>query len=178
MAENFFLQLFYSALDFLWGSFVVSLVVFLFALLALIVRRKIAKRFNLSWVKSTVIVLFVLLFCTVFSVYFFPWSQTLNVPRQSVPQEFEDSLQSQVGFLFVVLLRLLIVSFVLTLLVFPSVLVGSFLLEWFSTKTRLPFVARFFAATFISTALVSYVLLFLAPFILPGVLFMIFFGFG
>ncbi len=179
MAENIFQQLALSAFDFLKGVLFFSIPVFFFVLIALIARRLISKRFNLSWLKSTAIVTFVMLLCLVCAVYAFPLIEAFSVPDyENIPPEFQEPLADQVLFFFSEILRLVLASAIISLLLFPLILAGSFVFDWISGKTKLPFVIRLFGAVFVSTAIASYFLFFVFPFALPGILFMIFFGLG
>lgn len=178
MAENFFLELLLSVIDFLRGAFIYSLPVFLFTMVAVVARRLAAKRFKLSWITSTMLVTFFMTLSLVTALYLSPIIQAFQEPSYTLPPELEPSILEKAYFVFLQAVRLLAVSVVLSLLLLPLELVGSFFFDWLSKKTNWTFVVRLYAAVFATTLLAAYFAFFVFPFMLSGIVYMIFYGFA
>lgn len=174
-----FLSLFFFALDFVKGNFFVSVIVFLFVFFGALARQRLELAFKLSWFKSTLIVSFVFVLCLVSVVFFLPFIQASRIPvSYSVPIELQEDFSFQAKTFIFVILRLLIVSFLLQALILPGILAGAFLFDWISEHWGFFYFLRIFVPVFIIASIYSFFALFVFPFSLPGILFLVFFGFN
>lgn len=178
MAENFFLELLLSMLAFLRGVFIYSIPVFLFTMVAAIARRMTARRFKLSWIASTAIATFFMMLSLTTALYLSPIIQAFQEPSYTLPPELEPTLSEKAYFVALQTIRLLAVSVVLSLLLLPLELLGSFVFDALSKKTGWPFVVRVYAGVFATTLLAAYFAFFVFPFALAGIIYMIFYGFA
>ena len=178
MAENFFIELALSMLDFLRGAFIYSIPVFLFTMVAVVARRLAAKRFKMSWITSTMLVTFFMTLSLVTALYLSPIIQAFQEPSYTLPPELESPLSEKAYSVALQAIRLVAVSVVLSLLLLPLELAGSFVFEWLSKKTGWTFIVRLYAAVFVATLLAAYFAFFVFPFAISGIVYMIFYGFA
>lgn len=177
MAEFVFFDLLFSGFDLLRLSVIFSIPAFVLVFLASRVRFWAAKRFHLSWIRSTAVVSFAFVLCLVVLVYFFPIALLVPSALQSdVPPEFAETPLAYLMLFVLAFIRLVLSAAVITLLLFPVIFVGSFLFDWLSSKTRFGFVIKLYLAVLACTVLSWYFLLFIAPFVLPGIIYLVFFG--
>lgn len=176
MAQDLLSNILFSALDFGKGVFLVSLLVTVFVFCAWVAKQRLQKRFGLSWIKATSLVTLAMVFCLVCVVFFLPLIGTS--PGYEIPQELQEPLPNQIGFFFFEIFRLFFSSVVISFLLLPLVLIGSFVFDYLAAKTKLAFIFRLYLSVLCTTAIASYFLIFLAPFVLPGVFYLVFVGFG
>ena len=112
------------------------------------------------------------------ALYLSPIIQAFQEPSYVLPPELEPTLQENAYFTGLQAIRLLAVSVVLSLLLLPLELAGSFVFDYLGKKTGWPFVARVYAGVFATTVLAAYFAFFVFPFALPGIVYMIFYGFA
>lgn len=177
MAQNTVLDILFGLIELVKGAFLLSIPVFVFVFIAIFVRRALAKKYKWNWFKSSIITTYFLVFSLVFVLYALPILQVLTIPGQIVFPEFQPTILEQFVPLVIQFARLLIVALLLTFLLMPIEFVGLFLFEKISEKTKHAFSVRLFATVFITMAVVSIVFLFIAPWIVTGILYLIFFGF-
>lgn len=178
MVENFLLELFLSIVDFLKGSFIYSIPVFLFTMVAIVAQRLIVKRFKLSWVSSTILVTFFMVLSLVTALYLLPIIRAFQEPSYTLPPELEPLLEEKVYSFLLQAVRILAVSVVLSLILLPLELMGAFVFDWLSKKTNWTFLVLVYASIFVTVVLSAYFAFFVFPFAIPGIIYLIFYGFA
>ncbi len=178
MAENTGLEIVFSIIDLLKGAFLLSLPVFLFVFVAVLVRKALEKKYKWNWFKSSIMTTFFLVFSLVFVLYVTPASSVfLSGTQPPILTSLAPTLAQTIGSLFVQFVRLIVVSILLTFLLMPVEFVGLFLFEQVSQKLKIAYSIRLFITVFLATLVCSVFLIFVMPWIIPGILFLIFFGF-
>jgi len=177
MALDPLTNLLFSALELIKGSFLLSIPVFLLAWIGAWVQQKLTNRLHFSWVISAWGTLFILTLLLVTGVYYLPLLSLAGAsPLGVIPSEFQDTfyevmLQHVLNFV-----RLLVVSLILSLILMPLAFIGSFLRASLSHRFKWPAWGILYATIFLLTLLVSIGILFLIPWILPGIWSLIFYG--
>lgn len=175
MAENVFMVFFVSVLDFLKGVALFSIISIFFVLAGSFFQKLLMQKLKLKWVHATMIAVYIICLACVFAIYVYPLFLADLVPSY-IPPYLASPVTDQAYMFLLQGVRLLIVSLALTVLLLPVILIGAFLFDWLSKKTRLGFALRLSLSVFIVNAIAWYFILFYLGFIIPGILFMIYFG--
>ncbi len=178
MPNNFFIDLLVSVFDFLRGAFLLSVVIFFLFLIGYFFSRKILeKKFNLSWMQKTFLssfFVFVLLL-----LVFFVWpviEAFLAVDLGVVPEPLKMTLPEFFYLIVSLLVKLIVASFIFSLLVLPLAFFGVFVFDFISKRFNWNTFINFFLACFASTILGYFLVLFLFPWIIAGALYLVYFG--
>lgn len=177
MAENFFLNIIFSFFDLAKGSAIVSIPVFVFVFVASLARKWLEKKYKWSWIKSSFVTTYFLVFSFVFVLYTFPIVQAfLEAGEETVLPEFAPTPLEIIVPIFLQSARLLLVALILTLLLLPLEFVGLYLFEKISQRVRAAFSVRLFLAVFLVTLFTFATVIFFAGWVFSGIIYLIFFG--
>jgi len=177
MVLDLIANIFFSIAYLLKGAIFYSFFTYIIVLVAVYVRKIIAEKFKLNWLLSTAIVTYLVLFLIIFVIYLTPFFTSIGETQTGIiPEPFaQTNLEIVIGIIFV-FLRLVLVVAVLTLLVLPLEFIGVFIFEQIEERNPKGYYLNIALATFATVLITSIVVLFLAPWIIPGVLFLIFFS--
>lgn len=164
-----------AVFGFLRGVFLVSIIVFLLSLIGVWLFKRIKKKYNFSWFKAVLLASFLEILVLTAVVYFFP--AYLGYSQQTygiLPPELAPTLAETIISFLVLLLRVLIVSLILTIFLLPLEFIASLVFEKLSPK--LPQILRQFIAVFASTLVGGICIFLLFPWIIPGIVQLLFFA--
>lgn len=179
MAADLLASAFFSVLDLLRASAFSLLPALVLALVVRALRRWLAETKGWSWLKSAFVATFIVLALLVNLVYWPDWISTLGKATYGeVPPQFQYTLPENLFGYAVNLVRLLFVSLLLALLALPIELVALALKEHAERRHGLhgllALALGLYGALFLTWAAV----LFLFPWAISGLLYLVFFGFG
>jgi len=180
MAANLLASAFFSVLDLSKISAFSLLPALVLALLVRALRRWLAETRGWSWLKSAFVATFIVLAILVNLVYWPDWISTLGKATYGqVPAQFQYTLPETLFGYAVNLARLLFVSLLLALLALPVELVALALKEHAERRHAfgrglLALALGLYGALFLTWAVV----LFLFPWAISGLIYLVFFGFG
>ncbi len=178
MAQDTLSLILFSILDLLKGSLIFSIPVFAFVFIAIFVQKALSKKYQWTWFKSSAITTYFFMFSLASVLYVLPiidvftTTQTVSVLPEFAPTPLEIVLPIILQFV-----RLLVVALILSFILMPLEFVGLYLFEAISKKTKVSYSVRLFLAVFLSTLFTLAITIFLAPWIITGLIYLIFFGF-
>ena len=179
MAQDIFLLAFFSLLDLLKGSIIFSIPVFVFVFVAIFVRKALAQKYGWQWFSSSLVTTYFLVFSLVLVIYALPIVDVNNsVQNYPILPELAPTPLEIAAPILLQFFRLLVVALILAFILMPIEFVGLFLFEKISQKIRAAYVVRAFLAVFASTFFSLAIIIFLVPWIVPGIIFLIFYGFA
>lgn len=177
--------------NFLIGTALLALPVAVIVFLANVLRKKLAQKFKLSWIKSVFLSSFIAMLVLTTIIYSFPAltvsvsPYTDNLPPTittelveqngdlvEIPATMDESVFDYIAFYSVTAIRLIIVAFVLTALLLPLQIIGSFVFERIQKKNKNYWIA-FYIACFSGTLVFAIVMLFF-PWLLSSLFYYIF----
>ncbi len=177
MAENDLLLLLFAVIDLLKGAFLVSIPAFAFVFIAVLVRKALAKKYKWNWFSSSLVTTYFLVFSMTLVLYITPYfDATAGLAPQVVPPELQQTPAEFFAPFAAQFARLLIVALLLALLLMPIEFIGLFLFEKISERLHFAYSIRLFLATFLVSLFCSFIIIFVAPWIITGILYLIFFG--
>lgn len=184
MAMDIVSDILLSLFGLLQGSLVTSVPVFVLVLLGSLLKEKIQKKYpSLKWLQASAVSTFILLFVLIFIMYYSPVVSSIGQETiGTIPPQLSPDLTTFILTNLFVFLRLVFVVAVLTLIILPLELIGSFIHD--SLKGRFPELNRLiiiYASVFASTVIAALLAIWLLPLVLgidviTGVLFFIYFG--
>lgn len=127
-----------------------------------------------SWLKSTFAATYLVFLVLLIIAYFVPAGLGIRESALgTMPEALSATLFEQVlGYLFI-LVRLLVLTAFFSVLVLPLEFLGIFFFEWFSSKTKNGLAAKILAV-WLTVLVTTAVVLFLIPWIVPGLLYLIY----
>jgi hypothetical protein len=177
MVENLVLDLLLSAFDFLRGSFILSIPVFLLFLLGYFFSKKFLEKFNLKWIQKTFVATYFVFILLLLVFFIWPVIEAfLVVDNGVIPEPLRMTLGEFLYLVFSLLVKMLVVAFILSLFVLPLAFIGVFVLEFFSEKFKWNKFINFFLSCFIATVIGLFVVLFLFPWVIPGIIYLVYFA--
>ncbi len=179
MPLSFFFNLVFSLFTLIKGSFFVSVPLFFIIFVLTFVHSFFVKKFKLSWLKSTFLLSYVVFFILLILFYFGPFQSALGETTFTVfPEELKPQFQNILGFYVFTVFRLLLIALALTIMAIPFALFGSLILSFLKKRySSQPFSAQLFVTVFLTSIVLSFFLLFLAPWINLGIFYLVYFGF-
>jgi predicted lysophospholipase L1 biosynthesis ABC-type transport system permease subunit len=175
MVLEFLATALFSLLSLLWSALLFAIPVFL--AVWFLGRRLVVffqKRWHRSWIQSVFLASYAMFFVVLIIAFFVPvWQATRDSAVGIVPAGIAPSFFDLLGRFFFGLVRVLALSAFFSLLALPLVFVGELFKEWFSKRVRSAPVC-FFAAVWLAMALVLAIVLFLLPWVVPGLLYLIY----
>ncbi|MBU1120465.1 hypothetical protein KJ660_01160 [Candidatus Micrarchaeota archaeon] len=177
MVLNLLVDIVFSLLDLIKGSFLLSIIVFALVLIGIFIQRKLIKKFKLSWIKSSLISTFIIVFIFVFAMYVFPLALGFSGTDPGIlPQGFEMTATEYLFLIGMALFKVILLSFILTVFLLPLQFVGLFAMDFLKKKYSLPFIANVFFAVFCSTLVGSFIVIYLFPWIPTGIVYLLYFA--
>lgn len=177
MVQNFLLDVVFSLVDLIKGSFLLSIIVFALVLIGIFIQRKLIKRFKLSWIKSSLISTFIIVLIFVFAMYVFPLAVGFSQHDPGIlPEGFEMTAGEYLFLIGTALFKILSLSFILTVFLLPLQFVGLFAMDFLKKKYSLPFLANVFFAVFCSTLVGAFIVIYLFPWIPTGIVYLLYFA--
>ena len=150
--------------DLLRGSIINSVYVFLIVLAAFFVRRHIAKRYSMTWFKSSILTTYLLVFLLILVMHLLILFPVLS---QAVftPPEFSPTITDTIFSVLLLIFNIVFASAVITFLLMPLEFIGLYFYEKaLPSKTGWPIKLLF--SVFLSTLLASILIIFVFPSVL------------
>ncbi len=169
-------ELFFSVLDIFKGALVLSLPLFLLAILGSLFHSLISKRFKTSWLASATITLFV--FSAVFSFIAYTVPLILAFQAQNigvVPPELRLGFGDMARFFLFYAIKVVLSAALMTAFAMPFVFISSFFHDWLKEKKFNKYVCLFLAV-FASCLVASALLLFFFGWVYQGLIFLLYFS--
>jgi len=178
MAENLLLDILVSVFDFIRGAFLLSIPVFILFLIGLFFSKKfLEKKFKLNWMQKTFASSFFVFVLILLVVFVWPALEAfLVVDLGVVPEPLRMTLGEFFYLVGSVLIKMLAVAFILSIFILPLAFVGAFAFDVLSKKFKWNKFINFFLSCFIATAIGYFIVLFLFPWIIAGVIYWVYFG--
>lgn len=172
-----------SLLGLLQGSVLTTAPVFAVTLAAAALRKKLAARFGLSWIKSSFIVTYLTVLVISALLYFSPLVASLGEGIY-VPAPFQNELWVSALSALAVPLRLVLVCLAFAVLLLPLELIGSLVFD--ASKQRWPkinYYLNVLISVFVTVVIAALLAIWLLPAVfgidvITGVLYMLFYGTG
>ncbi len=174
MAADIVANLFSTVFSLLWASFWYSIPVFLLLFLVNPIHRFFRERFKQTWVLASLASTYVIVLALLIVAYLAPAFSAANendlgfAPAALAPS-FGELVLSYVAVWF----RLLLLAVFFAVLLLPAEFLGVFWMEWFSKRVKNRVVARFLSV-WLTVLIVVGVVLFALPWIIPGLLYLIY----
>ena len=147
--------------DLIRGSVINSVYVFAIVIVAVFVRRYMAKKFSMNWFKSGILTTYLLVFLLIFVMHLLILFPILSYDV-FVPPEFQPTLADNITSLVLQLFNIVFASAVITFLLMPLEFIGLYFYEKIlPEKTAFPI--RLLLAVFLSTLLASILVIFVFP---------------
>jgi len=170
------MDLIMTVVDILKGSLFLSVPFFIVTLLLSFAHKKISKKFKLSWMFSTLIILVILGVVLTAFAFILPFSQAVAEENLGVrPPELEYTTTDYLSFAFFAAVRVLFVGSILGILAFPFALMGSFVFDWLKKKKFNHYLSMF-AAVFSSTLVWAVLFLFFFGWVYRGLIYLLYFS--
>jgi len=172
MLENAFIAL----IDLIKALFLFIVPTIIFSSLGVLIKRTIQKKFSLDFLKSVLIASFLVFFFLLLFLYFTPWLRGLASENIGIRPEFAKATPFEAFRFFVLsILRILVVSIVLTLFVLPFIFIGALIMDSLKNKIK-NYLINFGLANIIVLLLFLVVWLYFMPWLLIAFLYMIYFA--
>jgi len=156
MASDLFSVALFSLIDLLRGSFINSLLVFIFVFFAVKVRRSLSRQYKWSWFKSSFITTYLLVFSLILVLYLIPIIEVVRENPEfggSVPVEFQIPVNELFASAVVQIIRLLVVALVLSFMLVPLEFVGLYIHQQIVKKFKFHWAIKLYLAVFLTTLL-------------------------
>ncbi|MFH1234674.1 MAG: hypothetical protein V1493_03615 [Candidatus Diapherotrites archaeon] len=164
----------FSVIDILRGAFVLSIPLFIAALLGSFLHKKISKKFKRSWFASAVIVCLVFSLAAVSLWYFSPLAYGFGAENLGVkPEELQPDASDWTALAFTSVFRVFTASIFLAAVSLFFVMLGSFPKEWLEKKKFNKYICLY-ASVYACTLVASALFLFVFGNILQGMLYFLY----
>ncbi len=170
-------SLLFDAVDLLRMALVVAVPGFVLTLVGQWLFKKMRKRFGLNWVQAAFVSTFIITLAIVFLLYLFPYYLAVietkpiaDLPIAEVQVTFVDH---GIAF-FSTIVKNLLTGLVFTILLLPLIFFGSFVSEKIDEKKKLHPLANTFAAVYCTALLIWIIILFVFPWALSGLVYLLY----
>ncbi|MEW6295786.1 MAG: hypothetical protein AB1467_05875 [Candidatus Diapherotrites archaeon] len=173
LASNAFL----SVIDLIKIAFFASIPAFIAVILGKKLKEMLEEKFKGSWLRNSFIVTYVFCLIIVAFLYVFPLMSALGeVDTAGVPEELNPTLADSIIAFFWSVVKVVFSAFVIAVLLIPLEFVGLYVFEWIQKKYKFNYFAELFLGVFSASLVAVIVLLFLFPWTLTGLIYLIYFA--
>ncbi|MBN2067750.1 MAG: hypothetical protein JW744_04745 [Candidatus Diapherotrites archaeon] len=177
MALELVADILFALIDLVRMSLIVAIPGFLLVLAGQHLFKKLREKFKLNWIQAAGITTYAIVLAIVFIVYLYPFALSFMERAQtgSAPVPIMELTLVDYGVMvFATIAKNLLTALVFTFLLLPLLFFASFASEKIRERHKMPEIANTFVAVF-CTAFVSWaIVLFIFPWILNGVLYLLF----
>ena len=158
----------------LFGSFIVTIPLFLIAFAAGVLREKLAKKYSFNWLLSASIVTYVLTLIVIKLLYFFP--MLFSISEQTIgkiPSVLQPTTEEWFMYWFSVAVKLLSISLVISIIFIPFILLGSLLLQALNSYEKsknFPMLVKLFIATYVTVFVFAALFLYVFYWVIIGLI--------
>ena len=175
MVLDLFLNAIFSVIDLLRGTLFLSIIAFVGVFFASFLHAWLSKKYNLSWLKATIITSYLAIFILIMVLYFAPVISGFSDSDQgSIPEFFQSTPADTIVFFVTILLRNAAIALLYAFFVLPLEFLASMVFDFLKEKKTNKWLGVF-AAVFVACLATTIVLLFLLPWVLPGLLYLTFY---
>jgi hypothetical protein len=169
-------KFFFSLFDLLRGAFFLAIPVFLVVFLSSFLHSWLAKKYNFSWLKSTMVTSYLTIFILIMVLYSVPAFLGFQESDQgTIPLSFQLSTIDWLVFIALIVLRNAAISLLFTLFILPLEFLSSMVFDYLKEKTKINKWLGVFAAVFSACLAASIILLFLFPWVIGGIVYLTFY---
>jgi len=175
-----FVSLLIAFVSLLKGSFLISIIGFFLFFIALFLFNEIKSKFKLTWIKSCCLSIFLLSFIFLLVIYFVPafvFPKIISVPFNDADLALNSF--ELIASYFAVIVKLIISAAIFTVLLTALTLIGNIIHDiLFSSKKskKLSKWIRYYIVILVECIIVSFILLFVFPWLLQGLIYLIYFA--
>ena len=172
-------NLVFSLIDLLKGSIVVAVPLIIFLLIGKWLGKKVAAKTKRSWTVNAMITTFIISWSVVLLMYFAPYIFALQeLSIGEVPSFFSPAPASLLLSFVYGLVKVSLVSALLSILLLPLELIGLFVFESISKRfPKYSETARLAATAYVMAVFSSLVIIFIVPEAIAGFFYLLYFGF-
>jgi predicted PurR-regulated permease PerM len=164
----------FSVIDLLRGAFMLSIPLFVAALLGSLLHKKISKKFKRSWFASAVIVCLVFSLAAVSLAYFYPLAYGFGAESLGEkPQELQPDASDWAALAVTSIFRVSTAGIFLAAVSLFFVMLGSFPKEWLEKKKFNKYICLY-ASVYACTFFASFLFLFAFGNVLQGMLYFLY----
>ncbi len=172
-------KIFFSSITLLKGAIVPAFIVFALVLVGGRLRQVIEKETKWKWVLSTLATTFVVSWCIALLAYFYP---IITASQEHglglLPSSIAPSLGDLVASYLYGVLKVTLVAAVVALLLIPLEFVGVYIHSVVDRRlAKLPAWVKLLATSYLTTLIASFIILFIVPEAVTGILFLLYYGF-
>lgn len=165
-------------IDLLIIALKISIPAFLIGLIVVFFKNWLAKKYGLSWIQSAVVATYLAVTIILFFLYLFPYYLGFlasDLAKQAAPSMLSLTVWDIAAAVFFTIIKILGSALILTIMLLPL----EFLAEFFSSKLKekkIPELAKKFAVAYFTSLVVTIIILFIFPWMLTGIIYMIYWG--
>lgn len=159
-------------------AIIITIPVFLIAIAALFLRKTLSERFKLNWVKGTLLANYIVIAIIIAIAYILPYSLGFaesGLAKIEMPSVLAITPAEILLVTVLSIIKILISTLIITVLVLPLEFFGSFMLEKLKER-QLPELAKLFITAFATCLLATIIILFVFPWIINGIIFLVYWG--
>ncbi len=176
MVLDLVLKAFFSVVDLLRGSFLLSIPAFVLVFLASFFHAWLSKKYGFSWLKATMITSYLAIFILIMLLYFTPVISGYGESDQGiVPSIFQTTALESAIFFFLLVLRNAVIALLFAFFVLPLEFLSSSVFDYLNEKAKLGKWINIFVAVFAACLATAIITLFLLPWIVPGLIYLVFY---
>ena len=177
MALNF-ADLIFGILIFLKGTLFNAFSIFILAFIGNWLYNLISGKFKAKWLASSFAATYIISFLIVAALFIYPLVSIDKDTVATLLPFMQNTPAEDASYALGVFLRFLVVSLIISLIIMPFNLFGAFVSSYISGKFRkLPSFVRLYLACFIVTLIAEIIAIIWFPWMLPGLINLVYFGF-
>jgi hypothetical protein len=173
-----FLPIVLGIIDLLRIALIISIPLFLAAIPALFLKNKLAKKFSLNWIQSALITTYLAVTIILIFLYLVPYYLGFLesiLAKQTPPAILALTPLDLAAAVLLTIIKIVISAIILTIIVFPLEFFAEFVSDKLKEK-KIPRLAKNFVIAYCTSLLVTIIILFVFPWILNGIIFLIYWG--
>jgi len=168
---------FFSVIDLIKIAFIASVPAFIGVILGMKLKGLLEKKFKDSWLRNSFIVTYIFCLIIVAFLYVFPLMEAFGETNTAgIPQELNPTLTDSILAFLWSAFKILFSAFVIAILLIPLEFVGLYVFEWLQKKYKFNYFAELFLGVFSASLVAVIVLLFLFPWTITGLIYLIYFA--
>lgn len=179
MPSDLIQLLLFSLIDLLRGTLLLSVPVFIIVAPACFLRKRLARKYRLDWLKSTFATSYLLVLLLIFVLYFSPIAGSWGHETMGIyPPAFAPAAWEGLAAAALLFLRLVFVALVFEIMLLPMEFFGALLFDWLGKRyAKLNYYIRLYAVVFAGTLISAFLVLFAMKWLPAAVLYMVFYAF-
>ena len=177
MVVDILLQVFFSIIDLLRGTFIFSIPLFILVLVTEFFKNAFQKKFNSSFMNSTLIVTYLINLVLITFLYFFPFIS--SIPEETIgirPEAFQLGTGDFLLIFGLGFAKIIFVTLTITLILIPFIILGLYFFDKISEKYKFARLLRLYLSVFLTAFIGFALLLFVFPWLPLALSYFLYFG--